>query len=124
MDGRNLRDLRPLRRSGHREFRAHREKVVLDLGQDITNPPFALGRNREADDRVELINTPHRLDPRIVLRDTARSEQAGLAPVASTRVELRHQLTREAAVAGGAFGKRPGWRMWARISSPSTSLGP
>src|SRR5207245_3349275 len=124
VDRRDLRDLRPLGRSGHREFSAHREEVVLDLGQDITNSPFALGGNREADDGVELIDTPHRFDPRVVFRDTSWSEQARLAPVASTCVELRHQLTRAAAVAGGASGKRSGCRMWARTSSPSTSLGP
>src|SRR3989442_9579278 len=121
---RNLRDLRPLGPPGHREFRAYGEEVILDLRQDVTNSPFALGSNREADDRVELIDAAHRFDPRVIFRDTSRSEQARVARVASARVELRHWLTLAASVAGGAFGKRIGCRMWARISRPSTSLGP
>src|SRR3989441_10785279 len=66
----------------------------------------------------------HRLDPRVVFRDAFRSQEAGLAGVAPTRVQLRHHLTRAAAPGGGAFGKRSGCRMWARISRPSTSRGP
>src|SRR2546426_2622712 len=90
MGRRNLRDLRPLGPPGHREFRAYGEEVILDLRQDVTNSPFALGSNREADDRVELIDAAHRFDPRVIFRDTSRSEQARVARVASARVELRH----------------------------------
>src|SRR2546428_2171496 len=122
-DSRNLRDPRPLRRMADRKLRADCEEVVLNLRQQVSDSPFALHGHRQADHGIELVHRPHRLDPRVIFRNAFRPEEAGLTRVASTRVQLRHQLTR-AATASGGLGKRSGCTMCARISSPSTSRGP
>src|SRR5207249_11338087 len=106
-----------------RGLRADREEVLLDRRHQVADSPLALHGHRQADHRIELVHRPHRLDSRVILRDAFRPEEAGLARIAPTRVEPRHQLTR-AATASAGFGKRSGWTMCARISSPSTSLGP
>src|SRR3989475_12283442 len=106
-----------------REFRADREEVVLNLRQEVADSPFALHGHRQADHRIELVHRPHRFNSRVIFRNAFRPEEAGLARVASTRVELCHQLTRAATVSGG-FGQRSGWTIRPRISSPSTSRGP
>src|SRR2546426_10203502 len=104
-------------------LRAGVSQVVLTPRQKVADSSFAVNGHRQADHRIELVHRPHRLDSRVIFRTAFRPEEAGLARVASTRVELRHQLTR-AATASDGFGKRSGWTMCARISNPSTSRGP
>src|SRR5437667_12723115 len=124
MDRRDLRDLRPLRGPGHRELRADREEVVLNLREEVPGSPVALGGHREADHRIEFVDGPHRLDSRVILRDAFRPEETGLTGVPATGVELRHQPTRAPAPAAAGLGQTSCCTMRARISNPSTSLGP
>jgi len=67
------RNLRPFRGAGHRQFGAHREQVVLDLQERISDGLLLQGRDRETEDGVQFIDGAHRLHARIVLGHAFRA---------------------------------------------------
>ena len=73
---------------GHGDVRADVEQVVLDPAQERGE---ALGhvrqRERDAELRVELVDRPVGLDPRMRLRHPAHVAEVGLPVVAEARVD-------------------------------------
>src|SRR5207247_4904596 len=76
---------------GGRKISAEVEELVLNSRE---HQGSAVDRPRPADERVQLVDLAHRLDPRIGLRDAAPAAETRLTCVTATRVDPRqtHRL--------------------------------
>ena len=82
----------PVARIG--ELCAERKDVALNLGQCRVDRAVRIGRPRQADPGIELVDIAVRLDPRIVLLHARAVEERSLASVARPRVEFHDRIIR------------------------------
>src|SRR6266566_3025256 len=67
---------------------ADAEEIALHWNQDLVDARQRLDRARHPDDRVKLVDVAVRLDARVILRNAAAAEQAGVAGIPGFCVDL------------------------------------